>query len=118
MQPISKDLNLNDLLGDYLPQIRIGKYDVQFCFGCGCVIQSERKVELINNSETITIFDEKWFNIEPLLNIICEEVIHWAIESEYSFSISFRNGYKIIFYSSDDPYEDIIIRYKDTMDIF
>ena len=53
MYRISSDLDLRDIVGSEVEQIRLGRSDIQFVFGSGTTICVQSRVTLVERGDTI-----------------------------------------------------------------
>ena len=113
MHPLSTDLNIQDIIGRQLNQVGVGRWDAQFSFDCTRIIQSMGKVEITTGNKVIVVFNGEWLDISPIQDIVGLEVIAWSRLNDHSFSVTLDNNSVITFYTSDVPYEEIIIYPED-----
>ncbi len=108
MLPISTDFAIPDIVGRQLNQIGVGKWDVQFHFESR-TIQAMGRVDVLGEEPPMTVFDGGWLDISPLQRLVGLEAVSWARLDDRSFEVGMQNGEKIVFFSADHPWEDIVV---------
>jgi len=109
VEPLSTDFDLPDIVGRQLNQVGVGRWDVQFQFDCTRTIQAMGKVTVTRGTETVVAFDGEWIDISPISDVVGLDVVAWNRIDDYSFSVTMSEGQVITFYTSDSPYEELII---------
>lgn len=67
------------------------------------------KVTVTRGAETVIVFDGEWTDISPISDVVGLDVVAWNKIDDYSFSVTMSEGQVITFYTSDSPYEELII---------
>ncbi len=108
MQRISADFAIPDIIGRQLNQVGVGKWDAQFHFEHR-TIQSMGRVDWIIDGSATTIFDGKWLDIAPVQDFVGLSASGWNRLDDHSFDIVLENQGRIVFFTQDNSYEEIIV---------
>lgn len=123
MYGIPKDLKIDDIIGQQIYQIRIGKYDIQFMFSSGekdiiTTLESKNKrficlqgdLKIFNKEACICVWDEKeGFSNTRFREILNLDIVSYQLIDEKQMKIDFVNEYSIILIDSSDQYESMQI---------
>jgi hypothetical protein len=110
MNGIPRDLNLSDIVGSEIQQIRVGRYDVQFYFGSGRGINVQGDVDVLNGGRVIAEWREEsgWSTVafHKLLNT---PVVGYSIPHERLLEIQFEGELSMRLHDSSEQYESMQI---------
>jgi len=110
MYRIPADINLDDIVGSEIHQIRLGRYDVQFHFDSGRSIAVQGDVDVFQNSTLISNWTEEhnWTNTEfqKLLNA---PVLSYSVPNDRLLEIKFEDSLVLHLHDSSDQYETMQI---------
>jgi hypothetical protein len=110
MYRISSDINLSDIIGSEIQQIRLGRYDVQFHFGSGRTICVQSEIEVLEQDAVIATWSEEhnWSStaFQKLLNA---SVLNYSVPNDRLLEIEFKGNLVLRLYDSSDQYESMQI---------
>jgi hypothetical protein len=113
MYGVGADLDLNGIVGSYLGQICLGKFDVQFRFSEGTIIAAQCPVNVMRSEAAISVFekDGNWSNMQfrDLLNL---EVKSYSVVNEQTLQITFEGDYSLQLTDDSDQYESFQIYHR------
>ena len=108
MYGIPLDLDLRDIVGSEISQIRIGRYDVQFHFNSGRGIYLQGDAEILNDGIVIARWTEStgWSTLafQQLLNAT---ISGYSVINEKLLEIRFEIGLSLYLHDSFDQYESM-----------
>ena len=110
MYRISLDLDLRDIVGSEVEQIRLGRSDVQFVFGSGTTICVQSRVTLVERGDTIAEWDEEknWTSLD-FQRLLLIEVLSYAVPQERLLEIHFAGGLALQLHDDSDQFESMQI---------
>jgi len=107
---IPSELNLNDIVGSEIQQIRLGRYDVQLAFGSGRTIAVQGDLELFEEDQLVASWNDQrnWSSLafQRLLNA---EVLSYSVVNEKLLEIKFEGDLTLYLHDSSDQYETMQI---------
>lgn len=110
MNGIPRDLNLSDIVGSEIQQIRVGRYDVQFHFGSGRGINVQGNVDILKGAHVIAEWREEagWSTVafHKLLNTT---VVGYRVPHERLLEIQFEGELVLRLHDSSEQYESMQI---------
>lgn len=117
MYCIPADLDLREIVGSNLDQICLGRYDVQFRFGCGTVICVQSRATLKEADAIIAIWSEKqnWTTLEfqRLLNL---SATSFSVPHKRLLEIQFPNALSLQLHDDSEMYESMQIYQRGVAD--
>ena len=113
MHGVPANLDLQQFQGDYLTQLCIGQYDLQFNFGAGSNITVEGHWEL-RDARGILLDQaikppalRECYKVHVLL---LATVTSFLVDPPRSFTLLFDNGMKLTVFDSSEQYESFSIQ--------
>ena len=114
MYRISKDIDLNEIVGSEIQQICSGRYDIQFHFHSGTNISVQGEISLLDRGQVLGTWNEEqnWTSLsfQQLLNV---KVIQYSVPNDRLLQIDFANGFILQLHDSSDQYESFQIYTND-----
>ena len=108
MYRIPNDLDLSKVVGEFITQVRVGQFDLQFTLGdVNFVIQSA--VNLILNGEIIGKWEEGKWPDSKFFEIMNVNVVKYEIPNDRLIILHFENGIEMHLMDSSDQYECMLI---------
>ena len=109
MHDLPADLNIDDIIGSVIYQIRIGRHDVQFHFDSGRHISSQDKISVMRDDELIASWDENsgWSSTEFFL--LLNSSIDYYIVQPRQLTIQMESGVSVHLHVLSHQYESMQI---------
>jgi hypothetical protein len=110
MYRISSDLDLRDIVGSEVQQIRLGRSDVQFVFGSGTTICVQSRVRLVERGNTISEWDEEenWTSLD-FQRLLMIEILRYAVPHDRLLEIHFAGELTLQLHDDSDQFETMQI---------
>lgn len=111
MYRIPKELDLSPVVGEFLTQIRVGQFDLQFTFGrVNFTVQSP--VTLLRNSKSIGYWEEGKWPEPAFYEVLNTSVKRCEVVNDRSIVFEFENGIEMHLEDSSDQYESMRISFE------
>jgi hypothetical protein len=109
MHDLPADLNIDDIIGSVICQIRIGRYDVQFHFDSGRHISSQDKIIVMRQDELIASWDENSGWSTTGFFLLLNSPIDFYIVQPRQLTIKLKSGISVNLYVLSHQYESMQI---------
>ncbi len=111
MYGIPANLDLSDIIGSVLQQIRIGRFDVQFHFASGREICLQSRAEISKEGEVISLWNENsgWSTTAFFL-ALNTPISAYAVPDDYTLEICFEGNISLRMYDESAHYESMQIQ--------
>jgi hypothetical protein len=123
MHGIPLDLDLTAIVGGFLTQICLGKYDVQFKFTNTTdaeyvAIHCQCRVVVLVGDTVISEWDDNYqWTSTAFMNILNLDVISYSVPDKTLLEIKFQDDYILKLYDDSEQYESMQIYEKGRPDI-
>jgi hypothetical protein len=113
MYGVADNIDLKEIIGTYLSQVCLGKFDVQFRFSDGTIIAAQCPVSIIRLGDVIAEFKEdgSWTSME-FRNLLNLEVKNWSVPCDRVLQIEFEEDYILQLTDDSDQYESFQIFHR------
>jgi hypothetical protein len=111
MYRIPKQLDLSSLIGQFMTQVRVGQYDLQFTFGPVNIAVSS-PVKLFRRGELVANWKEGVWPESGFFHVMNSNVMRCEIVSDRLIVLEFENGLEMHLEDSSDQYECMQISFE------
>ena len=111
MYRIPKEIDLSKIIGQFITQIHVGKYDLQFDLGdVHFAIQSP--IKLFKNGVIIAFWEENRWPEKGFIEVFNLDVINFRIPDDITIIIQFEDNLEMHLSDNSDQYETMQINIK------
>jgi hypothetical protein len=110
MYRVPANLDLSDIVGAELEQIRLGPHEVQFQFGSGTTICVQSRVTVLRGDSTVSEWNDKsnWSNAAFQV-LLARPVLRFSVPNDRVIEIQFAGELSIQLHDDSDQYESMQI---------
>jgi hypothetical protein len=105
MHDLPADLNIDDIIGSVICQIRIGRYDVQFHFDSGRHISLTDKVIVMRNHQLIASWEEDSGWSTTAFFLLLNSSVQSYIVQPRQLAMQLENGISVHLQALSNQYE-------------
>ncbi|MEM8710835.1 MAG: hypothetical protein AAGG01_07780 [Planctomycetota bacterium] len=109
MYSVPADLDLSSTVGDFLTQIAVGQFDLQFTLG-GTRFMAMSLVTLHRGGDQVAAWTQGTWPEPSFYDLMNTSVVTCEVENDRTITFQFENGIEMRLIDDSDEFESIHIR--------